>query len=203
VNQPNPPPPDQAEWDKAASAAAIGQLAAVRATAEKWAGTVTALLGVFSSVALLKGTGALADIRWVWLRWILLVVIVAAGVAAAGSIWFAALAAQGRGAQQFNNWNGDALRSMVIARTPQAIQDLSISRLLGAIAAGLVFAVGVVTLVANAVPKQAGSPPSLVVVSKDGSLHCGDLKAGKDGGAATVGGKEVAGAVQVLSVSSC
>lgn len=198
----DPPPPDQPDWDKAAVAVAIGQLDAVRGTAEKWVGSVTALLGIFSSVALVTGVTAVTDVRWEWLRITLIIVMGLAGVAAGLAIFFGAMAAQGAGPQRHTNWNGTELRATVTDQTPKAVRNLKISRNSGVAAAVLVFCVGMASLVVSAVPKHGDTGPSVVVIHQDGSVRCGELKA-ESSGAATVAGQRVAGASSVVPVDRC
>lgn len=175
------PPPDAAAWEEAATKAAVGQLTAVQATAEKWAGTVTALLGAFSTVAVVTGVDALADVRWEWGRWLLVVLIAAAGLAAAVSILAAALAAQGTLPRERRNWSGETLRALINEDTPKAVKKLRTSRLAGLTSAALMFVVGLASLVAAAVPKAAAQDPSVIVIDKQGVARCGTMTTSADG----------------------
>jgi hypothetical protein len=195
-----PPPSDQPAWDKAATDAAVGQLAAVRSTAEKWAGTVTALLGVFSSVAVITGTDALKDVRWQTLRIALAVAIGVAGVFAFVSIVQSARAAQGS-SKTYDNWNGDTLRAVVAGDVPAARTTLRWSKIFGVAAAVLVFAVGMVSVIASTIPKQAAGHPTVLVVDDLGNIHCGDL--GGTAKAVTVGGASITGAKSVQVIDNC
>jgi hypothetical protein len=195
-----PPPPDQPEWDKAAVAAAVGSLTAVRATAEKWVGTVTALLGIFSSVAVIGGTDKLTDIRWHLLRWLLVVAIGLAGLCAGISIFKGAKAAQAAPAT-YSNWNGSKLRSSTSDLIPPALAALKSSRRWGIAAAALVFVVGLATLISAAVPDGAASSPSVLVIDGTGGLLCGQIEV--KNGAVSVANKPITKASQVVIVKNC
>jgi hypothetical protein len=187
---------DQA-WDKAAADTLVGQLSSVRGTAEKWAGTVTALVGVFSTVAVVTGADALEDLSQ-QTRIVVVALIVLAGLAALASIWKSAAAAQGS-FTRLTNWNGDSFRDASNTKIGQAITDLNRSRVAGVVAAALVFVVSVISLVAGAAP--TASSPTNVLVIDDGVLRCGAL--GTVDGIASVAGTPVTAASQVTVVSGC
>lgn len=194
-------PPDQDDWDKAATEAAIGQLTAVRGSAEKWAGTLTALLGIFTTVALVTRVDALADVPEGW-RLLAFLLVVAAGLAAALSIVLAAAAAQGFGLTRYNVWNGTALRAMLTDQTPKAARLLAGSRWTGLLAALALFVLGVLTLYLSLDSPEEGAGASVVVVTEDGQLRCGELD-GADDGSVTVAGNPVENVAQVLAVDGC
>jgi hypothetical protein len=171
-----PPPLDQPVWEKAAVDAAVAQLANIRAAAEKWAGTVGTLLGLFGTVAVVTGTDALAKIPNENTRQILYNILVWAGILAGLSILAASIAAT----QTFTkskNWNGDALRAKVAGASMPALIELWISRVTGVAAAALVFIVGATGL-HSAIAKPANQGSSVLVVYTDGTVRCGVLGAG-------------------------
>lgn len=198
--EPPRPPPDAAAWDKAAADAAVAQLTSVRSTAEKWAGTVTALLGVFSTVAVVTGTDVLKDISSEGVRQVLIGLIVVAGLAAGASIYFAANAAQGS-ITLMNNWNGSTYRAAVNAKTSAAVGSLKQSRIAGIVAASLVFVVGVVSLIAAAIP-EASSKQKVLVIGEGGILICGEAQADA-GGRVKIGEQSITGATQIMIVTKC
>lgn len=197
---PLPAPPDQRLWEEAAAKAALGQLDAVRAAAEKWTGTVTALLGIFGTVAVVGGGGDIVDVP-ADQRGTVAVLVAVAGVGALVSIVTGALAAQGIRFSRHGNWNGDALRATVTERAPTAAALLNVSRASGIIAAVLVFVVGFLPLAASAEPGEERGA-TVLVVTTDGALRCGELGADA-AGAVTLGGASLDGVAQVHVVDAC
>lgn len=187
-------------WDEAAMKAAVSQLDSIRSTAEKWAGTVTALLGIFSAVALVTGTTSLDDVPSETLKWLLVVAVSMAGLLACASIVTASKAAQG--ADPFSQSGGWRYQSYIIENTRKARPWLKASRYTGLSAAALVFCIGLATLVTAVVPAPDTPGSSVVVVGRDGTLSCGKLDQ-NTGGATTVGGREVNSASQLIPVSKC
>jgi hypothetical protein len=197
-----PKPTDQAKWEEEAVKFHVEQLTRVRGAAEKWTGTVATLLGVFGTVAAISGTATLDKINSDDLRWTIVGLVSVAGVAAIVSIAVGALAAQGAVPKRRENWSGVTYRSWVTDETPKAAKKLAIARVAGLIAAGLVFAIGLLSLITASLP-GAPSPASVVVVDGNGQLRCGKLQAQSDG-TATLDGKPVPGQIsQVISVSKC
>jgi hypothetical protein len=198
-----PEPLDQRKWDDEAVKFHVDQLTRVHGIAEKWTGTVATLLGIFSSVAIVSGAATLDKVTSEGLRWTIFGLVAAAGIAAIVSIVTGALAAQGTVSTRFTNWDGHALRSFVTDETPKAACKLTVSRYTGSAAAGLVFLTGLLGLLAAALPGEAPSPASVVVVDGNGQLRCGKLQKQGDG-TVTLDGKSVPGRVsQVTAVSKC
>ncbi len=197
-----PPPPDQPAWDAAATKAAVEQLTTIRATAGKWSGTVTALLGIFSSVAIVTGTSTLSDVGWLWARWALFVAVIVAGLLAAGSIWFGAQAAQGSTPSVYAVFNGTVLRDLVADETPGALKNLRLSKRFGFAAAGLVFGIGLCTLVA-AIPTVVPPASTYVVIDGNGAVHCGTLTTNSDGTVTAVGGQSIGMAKEIAPTTAC
>ena len=86
--------PDDVRWEEEAINVAHESLASVRTTAKSWGETITALLGVFSAVAFIKGPDAFTAIDGDGASVAALLIIFAAGLAAV-AIALAAFAAQG------------------------------------------------------------------------------------------------------------
>jgi hypothetical protein len=201
MNHPDLPPPADADaWDEAATHAAVNQLTAARDLAAKWSATVTALLGVFGSVAIVGGTSELSDIRWQWLRIVLLVLTLAAGFIAGWSIYQGALAAQGSDPVRHLSFDGDQLRQLVYDETPDTLRHLKSSRLAGFIAAGLVFGVGATSLICATIP-DAQQKQDFVVVDH-GRVLCGPMTI-SSGTVSAIGGVQLSTATTATPVDSC
>jgi hypothetical protein len=134
-----PPPPnwgqsqDDIRWTKEASDILHTNLSNVRGAAEKWGASITALLGAFSAVALIKGPQTFSDIGRPWST-LAICLIAAASVVAVAAIYTAAIAAQGvpQQSQQINGWR---LKEIHKTRSSFATRMLGLSRALAICAA--------------------------------------------------------------------
>src|SRR4051812_23072128 len=104
-----PTPSDMKAWNEAAAAAAVNQLTNARDLAGKWAGTMTALIGVFGSVVVLSGPSNLSDISARWVRVGIVLSTIAAAGCAVVSIVYGAKAAQGGKPVAHTNFDGMAM----------------------------------------------------------------------------------------------
>jgi hypothetical protein len=197
---PGPLPSNAPEYRAAAAKLSTEQLANVRSVAEKWTGTVATLLGIFSSVAVVTGASTLDKLPSEQARQIIVCLIVAAGIAAGVSIGMGAYVAQGTPRER-SYFSGEQLRAIINDEMPKAVRLLQGSRVAGTLAAALVFIAGVIGLQA-AVKEGPKSSSSVVVIDNAGVMRCGPLSAGPNQ-VATVGGREIPGASQVLPVGSC
>ena len=141
-----PPPPDQAEWDEAAQAFLLSSLADVQASAERWSTALGGLLGLFGTIAVVTGPDKIADVSDGWWEFAVTSLIVVAGLGAGVALYLAAVA-QMRPTPNTDNWNGTAYQAYVIGRSQRAGAYLNLSRVLGVVATGLLFAAGVLMLV--------------------------------------------------------
>jgi hypothetical protein len=194
-----PSPPDQAAWDKAEVDFRIGSLAAVRSAAEKWTATIGTLLGLFGVVAVIGGPGELKDIASADDRSTVLTLTIWAGVLAGVAVLAGAIAAQGA---PWKTWSsgGTSYRAYVKSRAQVSTWLLWVSRGLGVLAAGLVFAAGLVAL-NSAVASKPASATTVLVVTEGGELRCGAL--GEQNGGVTVDGQVVSDVREVMVVDSC
>ncbi len=144
-----PLPGDHLEWDKAAQEFQQDVLDKVQASAGVWAGAITALLGLFGTVALVTGPTEVAKLSDP------IKVVAVAATVIAGSLAAAAviLATQAQELPDLSsdNWNGVAYRAYVMSGAIRARQKLSLSRLLGCSAAGILFVLGVIVMIDSAV----------------------------------------------------
>lgn len=141
-----PPPPDQTDWDEAAQAFLLSSLGDVQTSAEHWSTALGGLLGLFGTIAVVTGPDKIADVSDGLWELAVISLIVVAGLAAGVALYLAAVA-QMRPSPNSENWNGTAYQAYVISRSQRAARYLNLSRVLGVVATGLLFAAGVVMLV--------------------------------------------------------
>jgi hypothetical protein len=194
---------DDVRWDKEADDVRHKALDDVRSLSSKWEGTVATILGLFSTVAIVTGPASFDKITYTWVRWTALALIAAAGIAAFVGVYHAAQASQGPDPKLLNNLDGAALQADSFGQVEGAVRHLKWSRKATFLAAGALFAAGI--LVAADAAQSAGQTParsSVVVVDQNGTITCGKLGTGKNN-ETTVGGKAIIGARQVIAVSKC
>lgn len=199
MTDPIPDPPSQKAWAEAAIKAQVGSLDAVRSTAEKWAGTVTALLGVFGTVAVATGTTTLDKFPDSAQLWVVLATALA-GIAAIISIVTAAQAAQGA-TVKLSNFTTSAFRAQVFKSTDAALGKLRVSQISGIAAAAIVFAGSMLGLIIAAAPDtEPEAKPKMLVIAVDGTMYCGEATI--SGGQVQIAGKTVK-AANAEVVTSC
>ena len=197
-----PGPPDAAEWDKAAVTFATEQLTRVRASATAWIGTVGTLLGLFGAVAVIGGTGKLADVPSPALRWVVVGLVAVAGPLAGASVVTGVRAAHGASLQTTDNWGGSAYRAAVVMNTGDALDWLRWARWTGVAAALTVFVIGLLGLISVAAqPKPAGTTTA-VVVDQIGTASCGPIGRTADG-RLTLNGKPIGSVRDITPVTAC
>lgn len=164
---------DDRRWDDEAAEAQHQQLALVRAAAAAWGTAISSLLGVFALVAFVKGPTTFTDVKGSAASAAALLVLLAA-VAAAVAVLLAALAAQGvpRDLAILDGWE---LRHQTAVRARTATVQLAWSRILGVLAALIVLAAVGLTWLTALHQSQAEKSQQLLLVTKDGVVHCGTL----------------------------
>jgi hypothetical protein len=196
---------DDRRWESEAQDAVHKQLTDVRTAATAWGKAISALLGVFTVVAFIKGPETFNGVKGKEATAAALLVLLAA-VLAAGAVLLAALAEQGvpRKLKRFAGWE---LRHQTQVRAQTAAVQLAWSRILGVGAAIVVLAsIGITWIAAQRDASKSEASQKALVVSDSGVVQCGTLvKQGSglalklaDGTASTA-----AGARQVIKVSSC
>lgn len=170
--------PDDKRWGTEALDITHGSLKAVQASATSWAATITALLGIGGTVAVVKGPDTFAKLSTgtgnvvFWLS-------AASGLLAAAAIVFASLAAQGT-PHRVQGLDGYALKRITADGARLAADRLLWSRTFTVVAAASV-------LLAVGISWKAGiatgtpSSTSALAVTSDGVVRCGTLQAGSDG----------------------
>lgn len=168
--------PDDVRWEDEALEERHRGLPAIRTSAAKWSESISALLGVFAVVALVKGPDTFTDVRGREAEAAALLVVLAAALAAA-AVLLAAIAAQGT-SRDVSLLDGWAFRILTTARIKAAAKQLAWSRVL-AIAATMcvMLAVGVTWLAAleERTGKQSTGPSALVLRGPRSEIVCGTL----------------------------
>lgn len=171
--------PDQVRWQKKADELQFTALDTVRGTAEKWAASLAAILGLFGTVLLVKGREditKLADEYQVAVAMVLLMAL----AAAAGASAYAAFAAQGT--PRDLRWpTGDKLRALERASAVLARERLKWSRILTFVAVGLLAAAVGLTWFGEAKPPES-TEAHLLVISPSADPECGSLARAAGGG---------------------
>jgi hypothetical protein len=148
----------------------LGLLDRVRGSAEKWAGTLTALVGLLGFTALVKGptdVAALTPVGGI----IVGVALLVAFLLAVAAMMLAALAAQGVPARLKNR--GDTVRAAHIRAAKRAGKRLTLSRYLSLCFLGtLAFAIGY-TWYGERATQPAGQT---VTIQQSGVTLCGTLR---------------------------
>ncbi|MDT4996124.1 MAG: hypothetical protein QOD45_192 [Pseudonocardiales bacterium] len=143
-----PKPPDEDAWAAAASQFLVGQLASVQKTASTWATTITTLFGLFGTVAVIAGPNDITKLP-TGLRVVTIIITVIAAGLAAYSIWQSSKA-QANPDEVITNFNPDSYQGWVLASVKTAKAELAKAKIAGVCAAILLFAIGMIALIAAA-----------------------------------------------------
>lgn len=188
---PRPASPSDRHMQRRFQELQLKSLSRIRATAEKWAGSISALTAVFNIVVLLKGREDVSELPGIAQALVgvaLLVALICAFVA----IYQAALAAQG---SPMGVYSGAAnFRETYMRETERAARQLWWSRLF-VIPATLALALAIGITWFWPIP-AAERRVSALAVQRSGALACGRLVAPAGGGvtlqASTADGRTVA-----------
>jgi hypothetical protein len=167
-------------WNAKADEARHEQLVRARDAAKNWGQTIAALLGIFATVAFIKGPESLDKIPGDN-AYAVVAMIAAAGAAAALAVYYAAIAAQGT-PKQVKNFDGWRLKHITQADAASVAGQLRASRAFALIAAvTLLGAMGVAWLASLSARGGETKGQTLLVVTQAGVPTCGTLARGDDG----------------------
>lgn len=169
-----PAEPGDPEWAALADEWEKNALPNARAVAEKWAGSITALLGIFGIAGFIKGRDDVADLtpHTRAAVAVLLAVALASGVAA---VFLASLAAQG-GVKRLQLPTARRLREWSNERVGAIAWQLAASRLLSLLAVtSFALAVGFIWF------GHRATVATLRVTPTHGKPVCGELKSSRGG----------------------
>jgi hypothetical protein len=171
-----------------------------RESAEKWQGTVASLLGLFSTVAIVAGPNAIADVPTPELRWGVLGSVLVAGLLSLASIVSAYLASSVAKGEWSDDFDAATLRERSFSASLRAHNLLRTARQTGVAAAVLLFASGITVAGAAIIESSKGSAVHLLIVHESGA-RCGQLEVAD--GAATVGGDPILPMTSITPVDAC
>ena len=161
---------DGQAWDeKLRDAGSDFGLAGVRGAATAWGASITALLGVFAAVAVIKGPDSLTAVGG-WPAQVAAVLILVAAAVAIVAVFLCALAAQGIPVWE-DGYDAWKYRGAIRNRAKQATEQLRLSRY-------LVIVVLLVVAEAMAVSWLAAvytTKPIHAMVVRDEGVMCGEL----------------------------
>jgi hypothetical protein len=198
--------PSSAEyWEQRAAELSRTSLETVRASATAWAGTTTALLGVFGTVAIVKGPDTISALAGTT-RDAVTGLVIGAAVVAFVSVLATGYASRGP-TKRYAPLTGLRLAKWTRLTTRKARTALLAGQATGIVAALLVLAAGITAAVSGS-GSPAPSGESVLVRTSAGGLQCGVLKrsgrglvlADSSGGTLLYLGSGVA---EVTAVTSC
>jgi hypothetical protein len=173
--------PTVARWARAAEEEQFTALARVRAAAEKWAGTIGALTGIFTIAAFVKGNDEIAELTQPT-QYAVVITVAAALLCAFLAIYFAALAAQGVpvyfSADENPANDPVAYWEHYQDEVRKAAKQLRLSRFL-VIPATLLLAIAV-GIMWFGPTEQTISATNALVTQKTGTVVCGELVGGNE-----------------------
>jgi hypothetical protein len=193
-------------WEQRATDLSRASLDTIRASATAWAATTTALMGVFGTVAVVKGPDTLAQLTGTS-RQAVIGLIVGAAAAAFVSVLATAYASRGP-TKRYSPLTGLKLKLWTVRATRRARAALLVGRATAIASALLILAAGIIATVAGTGQGAAPSGVSYLVRTSDGALQCGVL-ARSDGQLVLTDGSGVvvltmnSGVAEATAVASC
>lgn len=182
-------------WEQRATDLSRTGLDTVRASATAWAATTATLLGVFGTVAVVKGPATLSDLTSTSRATVTGFVVGAAAIAFV-SVLATAYASRGL-TKRYAPLTGLNLKLWTIKTTRRAGAALLVGQTTAIVSALLILAAGTTASIAGTSSGGAPSGASYLIRTSDGALQCGVL--GRSGDKLVL--KEASGVV-VLSLSS-
>jgi hypothetical protein len=166
-------------WNLEAEKVRHEQLTRTREAAKNWGQTIATLLGVFATVAFIKGPESLDKVPSNN-AYAVAALIGAAGIAAALAVYLAAIGAQGT-PKQVRNFDGWRLKNRTQDEAGSVARKLRASRALALVAAvTLLGAMGAAWLASLSARSGATKGETLLVVTSAGVPTCGTLVRGDD-----------------------
>lgn len=186
-------------WDTKATELRRNQLTTVQTAATKWSAVLTALLGVFGTVAFAGGLSTidkLPDSYALFAR----VLTTAAAVAAVVAIGLLNRAAGGLRLVTHEGLGAKTAQEIFTTGAKSTLKWMKWGKRFAVATAALVLIGSGIVLWAGEEAESDPSPPTLVAVV-GGQLVCGEL--GIDGTSLTIDGQPADGATGILVVSGC
>jgi hypothetical protein len=159
-------------WENRATELSRTSLETVRASATAWTATTTTLMGVFGTVAIIKGPQSLSELGD-FIRVVVVTLLVLAAALAVISILATARAGRGP-TKRYAPLNGLRLAKWTKETTRKSRKALLVGQITGMTAAILILSAGVVATVAAARPDKKGDV--FLVRTTAGAVQCGVLR---------------------------
>jgi hypothetical protein len=184
-------------WDQKATELRRGQLATVQGSAGKWLAFLTALLGIFGTVAF---AGGLTTIDKLGSGWDIAArtLTTLAALAAVIGIVFLTKAAGGLSVKKVGNLTSVGARDLSTSNISGNLRDLGKGRVAALAASALVLAGSMIVLWVGPAP-QGESQKVIAII--DGRAICGEL--GSSEGRLTIAGEVAETASSLVPVASC
>jgi hypothetical protein len=199
--------PSSAEyWEQRATDLSRTSLDTIRASATAWAATTTALLGVFGTVAIVKGPDSISALHGTS-QGAVTGLVVAAAVIAFVSVLATGYASRGP-TKRYSPLNGLKLALWARRTAGSAYVTLIVGQVTAILAALLILSAGITATISGTGGGAAPSSESFLVRTSDGALQCGVLKRSgstlvlADGSGATLLNLS-SGVAAVTAVTSC
>ena len=170
---------DGAYWNNEVDTRRRTQLDDAREAAKSWGQTITVLLGVFATVAFVKGPETFDKIPGDN-AYAVVGLIAVAGAAAAAAIYLAAIAAQGA-PSELKHLDGWRLYHLVRTRAASVAEQLRASRVLTLVAAVTLLGAMCAAWLASLSARGSAEKAEAFLVSAAGETICGTLSRGNDG----------------------
>lgn len=169
-----PATPQDLAWEDAAEKANLEALPRLRGTAEKWAGSISALLGLFGVAAVVSGPDQFSDLKEPYATEVAVGILIAAALAVTATV-LALLAAQGS-PTTLKLLTGERFRRWSESEFNVGRRRLAVSRWL-TLTALAVLAVSI-ALAWFGPMKETASSPNVLVISPQGAA-CGRVDISK------------------------
>jgi hypothetical protein len=161
-------------WERRALELSRTSLDTIRASATAWAATTTTLLGVFGTVAIIKGPASVSELTG-GSRDAVTGLVIGAALVAFVSVLSTAFASRGP-AKRYAPLTGLKLKEWSIRAARRARTALTVGQVTAIVAALLVLSAGVVATAAGLGQGPAPASPSFLVRTTEGALECGMLR---------------------------
>ncbi len=204
VDGPELAPDEEDHWNEHRRDALRSSLKDARGSAEKWQAAIATALTLIGTIAFITGPKEVAKIEEPWVRFVALILLVAAVVVALAA-WLTLQFAQDATPEFGPSSSTFEYRSSYIQSAENTVGDIRDARRLVTAAVGL-FVAGTLLVVAAAgfdspAPEAGTSGQSALVVQADGSLTCGVLHT--EGNSVRIGNLPVSDVKSLALVDVC
>lgn len=174
--QPRPADAEERMWQNRLEHDQLAALPNIRASAEKWAGTIASLTGVFGIAAFVKGRDDIYELTEGARNGVVGLVVLAL-IAAFVAIFFAALAAQGTPKKTFSGTPN--YKDLYSSEVDTAARQLRNSRIATIVATALL--AGAIGFMWFGPTAKSDSTTRAVIVQRSGATVCGIVTTQADG----------------------